>query len=89
MKIILNETLKAKGKSQYWLSKKTGIAASTLNNLCNQKTTSIQFSVIDKICSALNCDISDILIPDSAFESRMLHYGFTLKKNKHDKGDAD
>ncbi len=62
MKVILNETLEKMGKSQYWLAKETGIAASTLNKLCNNKTTSIQFSLLQKICDALNCDISDILI---------------------------
>ncbi len=41
MKIILNETSKEKGRSQYWLSQTTGIAASTINNLCNGKTTGI------------------------------------------------
>lgn len=61
MKIILNDTLKKKNISQYKLSKDTGIAASTLNNLCNNKTTSIKFSVLDKICEYLDCNISDIL----------------------------
>lgn len=62
MKIILNNTLKSKNISQYKLSKDTGIAASTLNNLCNGKTTSIQFSILDKICEALDCQVSDILL---------------------------
>lgn len=62
MQIILNDTLKKKNCSQYKLSKMTGISASTLNNLCNNKTTSIQFSVLDKICEALNCEVSDILV---------------------------
>lgn len=61
MKIILNETLKKKNISQYRLSKDTGISASALNNLCNNKTTSITFSILDKICEALNCNVSDIL----------------------------
>ncbi len=61
MEVILNKTLKSKNKSQYWLSKETVIAASTLNNLCNNKTTSVQFSVLDKICNALDCEVSDIL----------------------------
>lgn len=65
MKIILNDTLKSKSKSQYWLSQKTGIAASTLNNLCNGKTTAVQFSVLDKICEALECDVCDILRPEA------------------------
>ena len=64
MKIVLNETLKSKSKSQYWLSQQTGIAASTLNNLCNGKTTAIQFSVLDKICDVLECDVCDILCHD-------------------------
>lgn len=61
MKVILNDTLEKMGKSQYWLAKETGIAASTINNLCNNKTTSIQFSLLQKICDALNCNVSDIL----------------------------
>ena len=64
MKVILNDTLKKKDISQYKLAKDTGIAASTLNNLCNNKTSGIQFSVLQKICDALNCDISDIIEKD-------------------------
>lgn len=66
MKVILNDTLKSKQKSQYWLSKQTGIAASTLNNLCNNKTSGIQFSVLDKICDVLDCEINDVLIYDKS-----------------------
>ncbi len=61
MKVILNDTLKSKQISQYKLAKETGIAVSTLSNLCNNKTSSVQFSVLQKICDALSCDISDIL----------------------------
>ena len=61
LKVILNDTLKSKNISQYQLAKMTGISASALNNLCNNKTSSIQFSLIDKICDALDCEISDIL----------------------------
>lgn len=64
MKVILNETLKSKHISQYKLSKDTGIAASTLNNLSNNKTSSVQFSVLQKICDALDCEVSDILKRD-------------------------
>lgn len=64
MKIILNETLKKMSVSQYKLSQQTGIAASTLNNLCNGKTTRIEFAVLDKICEALNCNVDSILTHD-------------------------
>lgn len=61
MKVILADTLKFKQISQYKLAKDTGIAISTLSNLCNNKTSSVQFSVLQKICDTLNCDVSDIL----------------------------
>lgn len=61
MKVILNDTLKSKNISQYKLAKDTGIATSTLSNLCNNKTSGVQFSVLQKICDSLNCDVSDIL----------------------------
>lgn len=64
MKIILNETLKKMGISQYKLSQQTNIAASTLNNLCNGKTTRIEFAVLDKICDALDCDVDSVLTHD-------------------------
>ena len=64
MKITLQETLNRLGKSQYWLAKQTGISAATINNLCNGKTSRIDFSVLQKICDALGCHINDIIASD-------------------------
>lgn len=61
MIIKLREALDQRNKSIYWLNKQTGIASSTLSKICNNKTSSIEFSVLDKICDALDCEISDIL----------------------------
>lgn len=61
MIIKLREALDQRNKSIYWLNKQTGIASSTLSRICNNKTSSIEFSVLDKICDALDCEISDIL----------------------------
>ena len=61
MKVILQDTLKKKGISQYKLAKLTGIAASTINKICNNQTTSIDFNTLQKICVALECETSDIL----------------------------
>ena len=61
MKVILKETLEKHGKSQYWLAKETGIAQSTLSNLCANKTSKIDFLVLQKICNTLDCDITDII----------------------------
>ena len=61
MKVILKETIEKQRKSQYWLAKETGIAQSTLSNLCANKTSKIDFLVLQKICNALDCDITDII----------------------------
>ena len=64
MKVILKETLKNKGVSQYQLAKNTGIASSTINKICNGKTKSIDFDILQKICETLHCDVSAIMQPD-------------------------
>lgn len=61
MQVKLREVLNEKHKSIYQLNKETGIASSTLSHICNNKTSSIDFSVLDKICEALDCSVSDIL----------------------------
>ena len=61
MKVILKETLEKQGKSQYWLAKETGISQSTLSNLCANKTSKIDFLVLQKICNAFDCDVTDII----------------------------
>ena len=65
MKITLQETLNRLGKSQYWLSKQTGISTAAINNLCNGKTSRIDFSVLQKICEVLGCHASDIIASDN------------------------
>lgn len=61
IKVILNDTLEKRGRTQYWLAKETGIAQSTLSNLCANKTSKVDFLVLQKICNALDCDITDII----------------------------
>ena len=61
MKIILNDLLTQKGLSKYWLAKKTGMTANAIGNLCNNKTDSIKFDTLQKICDVLECEIADVL----------------------------
>lgn len=63
MKIILKEYLDSKGISMYWLSKQTGIAPASLSNLCNNKTSCIEFELLDKICDVLQCTPNEIFPP--------------------------
>ena len=43
------------------LSRETGILRSTLTNLYYQKTISISFVVLEKLCKYLNCSVNDLI----------------------------
>lgn len=62
MKINIDNVLKQQNKTRYWLAKQTNMTYQSVMKLCNNKTTSIQFDIIEKICIALNCTPNDIFI---------------------------
>jgi len=43
------------------LSLQTGISKNALSNLYHEKTDRISFDTLDKICTALDCSVSDLL----------------------------
>lgn len=60
MKIHIDKLLKEKGKTRYWLANETGIYYHNLVKLCDGKTSSIGFELMEKICIALECNLQDI-----------------------------
>ena len=66
--IIINlDVMMAKRKiSLGELSEKVGITLANLSVLKNNKAKAIRFSTLDAICSALDCNVEDILefVPD-------------------------
>lgn len=61
MKICIDELLNEKGKTRYWLSTQTGITYPNIYKLAENKTTSLKFELLEKICIALECTPNDIL----------------------------
>lgn len=61
MKVMLNELLDNKGISQNQLAKSTGISVNTLRNLSHNRTSSVRFDILEKICIRLDCGIEDVL----------------------------
>lgn len=53
------KTLNKKGVSEYYMIFKLGFSANTLHRLKHGKP--ITTKTIDDLCSALDCDISDII----------------------------
>ena len=66
VRIHLSRLLGEKRWSQAKLARVTRIRASTINDIYNEFAERISLNHLDRICKALNCDISDILeyIPD-------------------------
>ncbi len=53
------ETMKKKGISTYSLREKSGIDSKTVRRL--KANENIETKTLDKLCSALNCKIEDII----------------------------
>lgn len=49
-------------RSLRWVSRKTGIAASTLHNIAHQRTHSVTFDVLEKLCDLFQCGVEEIVV---------------------------
>jgi putative transcriptional regulator len=68
IRITLNEALKKKGKTVYWLAQNSTVPHVTLWKLSKATTQkTINLSVMSNICAALGCEPGDLLefIPDA------------------------
>ena len=62
LQVRLDEILHKRGRSAYWLSKETDISEVSLYKLRRGKTGGIQFDTLERICKALECTPSDLLV---------------------------
>jgi putative transcriptional regulator len=62
----LREFLDGKNLSQSDAQRLTGLAYSTINEMCNNRTRRIDFDTIDVLCSALGCSVAELIeyVPD-------------------------
>lgn len=63
-KIILQDYLNEHNKSQYWLSKQTGMTPTALSRICTGEATGVRLDSLYKICKALRCTPNDLLLDD-------------------------
>lgn len=61
IKIKLKRHLVDSGHNLKSLSEEAGIYYATLYNFANQKTTSVNYQMLNKICKTLKCEVSDII----------------------------
>ena len=60
MKIHIDEILKKRNKTRYWLAKNADLNYISVINLCDNTTTSIHFETLKKLCNCLKCTPNEI-----------------------------
>lgn len=60
VKVNIEELLKKKGKSKYWLCNQMNITYHNLNKIILGVTKSISFKYIEEFCKYLDCTPSDL-----------------------------
>ncbi len=61
VRIKLNELIAQAGISKNKLSHKAEMQRSQINNYCNNRITRLDIDVLARICTVLDCSISDLL----------------------------
>lgn len=56
------ELLKKKGKTKYWLFVQMDMTYTNFNNIITNKTKSIKYSNIEKLCQILECKPNDLFV---------------------------
>lgn len=60
IEVSIDQLLKARERTFYWLSKETGISHTTLWRLKKGKALGINFITLEKLCETLHCQPGDI-----------------------------
>ena len=74
IRILLSTRLGERRWTQADLSRKTGIRASTINDLYHELAERVNLEHLDLICEALECDLSDLIVrtpnPEPAIKAK-------------------
>jgi putative transcriptional regulator len=62
MFLNLKNILEQKEKSIYWLAIQCEVTYKTMFNLVNNKTTSVKFFILERICNALEVTPNEIFV---------------------------
>lgn len=62
----LDELLEQRGMTLTELSKRVGVSLVNLSVLKNDRAKAIRFSTLAAVCSALNCEVGDLLVTEPA-----------------------
>lgn len=60
MRLRIDEILKEKGKSKYWLYIQLGLSYQNFNRVVNNQTSGIKFDNLKALCDILECTPNDL-----------------------------
>lgn len=60
MRLRIDEILKQKGKSKYWLYIQLGLSYQNFNKIYNNETSGIKFATLQALCDILECTPNDL-----------------------------
>ena len=61
VKLTIKEYLEKQGLTRYELAKRTGIKYQIIDNYYKNRVIRYDSDILDKVCRALSCNISDII----------------------------
>ena len=61
VKINIEELLKRKGKTMYWLCQQMNLTSRNLNRIIRGETSSISFKYIEEFCEYLECTPGELI----------------------------
>lgn len=70
IKFKIDEVLKQRGQSLYWLSRTTGVSYTTLWRFTKDRALGMNFSTLEKMCIALECAPGDLMELDKEKEKK-------------------
>ena len=60
IEVRIEQILKVRGRTFYWLAKETGVSHTTLWRLKKDRALGINFITLEKLCETLDCQPGDI-----------------------------
>lgn len=62
IKLCIDEMLKKRGRTAYWLSLETKISQGLLGRMKRGETSGIKWDTLERICDALECEPGDLIV---------------------------
>ena len=61
VRLTIDQCLKERGMTRYELAKRTGVKFQTIDRYYKNRVVRYDSYILDRICAALECELSDIL----------------------------